>query len=165
MTVGTESARARVRAALGALDLAATAHRRAMRRRLRVGEEELSALLYLAHHGGVPQRRLACASALSRSGAGAMIQRLEERGYVQRETDPSDRRLRVVTLSPAGRERIDDAYADFDAALDGRGDDQLDALAELLTALAQAAHAPHEPAADDSTRAPDDGEPIWRRWA
>jgi uncharacterized membrane protein len=64
-----------VRRSLAALELAAIRHRRDVRRQLRVGEEELSALLYLAHHGGALQHELARVTSLSRSGAGAMLQR------------------------------------------------------------------------------------------
>ena|ERR1700752_2196742 len=76
---------------------------------------ELAALLYLAHHGSVPQRRLAEITALSRSGAGAMIQRLEQDGLVERRSDPADRRLRFVELSAEGRRRLrgDDAPSVF----------------------------------------------------
>jgi len=37
------------------------------------------------------------------------IDRLKQRGLVERETDPSDRRGALVTLTPAGRTRVDAA--------------------------------------------------------
>jgi len=159
----TATPEARVRRALAALELAAIRHRRDVRRRLRVGDEELSALLYLAYHGGVAQRRLAEVTSLSRSGAGAMIQRLEERGYVQRRTDAADRRLRLVELSPAGREQVEHAYGELTAAagrlLADRAPAELEALARLLDALAGAA--PPALAVEAHSSA---GDPIWRRW-
>ena len=106
----------RARRALAALELGTIRRRHGARRALRIGEEELSALLYLAHHGGVTQQRLADATALSRSGAGAMIQRLEERDLVVRSTDATDRRLRLVDLSPGGRARLEQAYGLYDDA-------------------------------------------------
>jgi DNA-binding MarR family transcriptional regulator len=156
-----------VRRALAALELAAIRHRRGVRRDLRVGDEELSALLYLAHHGGVAQRRLADVTSLSRSGAGAMIQRLEERGFVQRRTDPADRRLRLVELSPPGRERVELAYREFATAaaqlLAECPPAEVAALARLLDGLAGAAHS-----VDDErvlANSPHSaGEPIWRHW-
>lgn len=141
--------------ALAALELAAIQHRRAMRKRLRVGEEELSVLLYLAHHGAVPQGRLADVTGLSRSGAGAMVQRLEDQGYVERRTDSADRRLRVVELSIAGRsvierdafeERIERLLADCDPDVVGR----------FIAGLAE------EPAQTSPDTDADD--PIWRAW-
>ena len=141
--------------ALAALELVAIQHRRAMRKRLRVGEEELSTLLYLAHHGAVPQGRLTNLTGLSRSGAGAMVQRLEEQGYVERRTDPADRRLRVVELSTVGRSvigrdafeaRIERLLADCDA----------DAVGRFIAGLAE------EPSQASPAAAA--GDPIWRAW-
>src|SRR5919107_2034407 len=106
-----------VRQALAALELAAIRHRRAVRRRMRVGDEELSALLYLAHHGSVLQRDLGRMTSLSRSGAGAMLQRLEERGYVRRRTDRADRRLRLVELSAEGQADMEREYGELTTRL------------------------------------------------
>jgi DNA-binding MarR family transcriptional regulator len=158
-----------VRQALAALELAAVRHRREVRRRLRIGDEELSALLHLSHHGGVAQGRLAEVTTLSRSGAGAMIQRLEHDGFVQRRTDPGDRRLRRVELSPAGRERMAQAYGELDHAaqtlLADRPAAELDALARLLDGLADAARAAGgEDGAIASAAQSGSGDPIWRRW-
>jgi DNA-binding MarR family transcriptional regulator len=149
-----------VKRALAALELTAIQHRHATRRRLRVGDDELSALLYLAHHGAVPQGRLADVTALSRSGAGAMVQRLEDHGYVERRTDPADRRLRVVELSAAGRTllgcddpaftaRIERLLADHDA-------DVVAALGRFIAGLAE----------DRDQASPDTAavDPIWRAW-
>ena len=160
---------AKVQRSLAALELATVRYRGRVRRRLNVGDEELTALLYLAHHGGAPQRRLAQVTTLSRSGAGAMIQRLEQDGFVERRTDPEDRRLRLVELSPGGRERIDDAYHDLTKATDGLLADlpaaELDLLALLLDTLAGAAQATHGEDDATSLSPPADRDPIWRRWA
>jgi DNA-binding MarR family transcriptional regulator len=169
MTDPAPSSTDTVRQARSALELATVCHRREVRRRLRIGDEELSALLYLAHHGGVPQGRLAELTTLSRSGAGAMIQRLEHDGFVRRRTDPSDRRLRRVELSHAGRERMTQAYGELDAAtqtlLADRSPAELDALAGLLHGLAAAAWAAggEDIAAATATQS-GSGDPIWRRW-
>jgi DNA-binding MarR family transcriptional regulator len=157
-----------VRAALAALELAGIHYRRDARQALRIGEEDLAALLYLAHHGGVTQGRLADATSLSRSGTGALVQRLQERGYVARATDATDRRLRLISLTPAGRARLDEAYAGFEAALEralsGRGRDELETLA---TTLAEIAATTTAPAGNARPLAPpaDAGERIWSRWA
>lgn len=160
---------AEFRRSLAALELATLRHRGAVRRRLNVSEEELCTLLHLVHHGGTPQRRLAELTTLSRSGAGAMLQRLEHDGLVQRRTDPDDRRLRFVELAPSGRERLDAAYAELDAAtgplLAQLADADLTALAELLAAVAEATM---EALGDDereSRAAADEPDPIWERWS
>jgi DNA-binding MarR family transcriptional regulator len=151
--------------ALAGLELAALRHHRVVRARLNIGEEELAALLYLARHDGVPQRRLPEITNLSRSGAGAMIQRLEQDGFVERRSDPTDRRLRFVELSAAGRERLRDAYRELGEAVERALADGapggLELLAGLLDGLADAVdeHGAH----DAALAAPHD--PIWRRWA
>lgn len=159
---------ARVRRALAALELAAVRHRGAVRQRLGLSEEELTALLHLAHHGDVPQGRLAGVTALSRSGTGAMVQRLEQAGLVERRADPQDRRLRRVALSPAGREHIERAYAPFDAAaaalLAGRPEAEAERLERMLEDLAAAAAEPPRAPPEEPAATPP-GEPIWRRWA
>jgi MarR family transcriptional regulator, lower aerobic nicotinate degradation pathway regulator len=158
-----------VRQALSELELASVRYRGRVRRQLNVNDEELSALLYLAHHGGVPQRQLGELTTLSRSGAGAMIQRLEQDGFVERQTHPDDRRVRLVELSAAGRARLRDAYADFDAMaenhLAGHAPVELDAFVTLLRELAAAAQVPlgdPDPATAASSRM---GDPIWRNWS
>ena len=169
LTPIAEARAAQVRQALSALELAAVRYRGRVRRRLNVSDDELSVLLYLAHHGGVPQRQLGELTMLSRSGAGAMIQRLEQDGFVERHTHPDDRRLRLVELSPAGHTRLRDAYADFDAVteahLAGHAPDELTAFADLLRELASATQVQlGDP--DPATAVPSGtGDPIWRHWA
>ncbi|WP_053227733.1 MarR family winged helix-turn-helix transcriptional regulator [Solirubrobacter soli] len=147
--------------ALAGLELAALRHHGVVRRRLNVGEEELTALLYLAHHGSVPGRRVAEITGLSRSGAGAMIRRLEEDGFVTRRNDPADRRVRFVELSATGRSRLRDAYREVDEAterfLADRPPEAMSLLAGLAEALADAA-------GGDDTVALVSPDPVWRRW-
>ena len=160
---------AKVQRSLAAFELAAVGYRGRVRRQLNVGDEELTALLYLAHHGGVPQRRLAEITTLSRSGAGAMIQRLEQDGFIERRTHPSDRRLRLVELSTAGRARVHDAYRDLTDAterlLADSPEADLEPLARLLDGLAGAAHAANGENDEDPLSPPAEGDPIWRHWA
>jgi DNA-binding MarR family transcriptional regulator len=152
-----------VRQALAALELAGLQHRRGVRQQLRVGDEELTALLHLAYRGPVTQGTLGEATGLSRSGVGAMVQRLEEHGYVQRSTDPHDRRLRLVALSDAGRDALGTAYGDLwratTALLEASAPDHLETLVRVLHGLAGASApaAEIEPAREELL-------PAWRRW-
>jgi DNA-binding MarR family transcriptional regulator len=161
--------KAKVHRSLAALELAAVRYRGGVRRRLNVGDEELTALLYLAHHGGVPQRRLAEITTLSRSGAGAMIQRLEHDGYVERRADPGDRRLRLVELSTTGRDRVDGAYRELTDAtehvLAENTPAELDLLARLLDGLVRAADTSSGEDQAEPQRAAAEGDPIWRHWS
>ena len=67
------------------------------------------------------------------------IDRLEQRGLVRREPDPTDRRGVRVVLTDAGRKTVDDAVFDLVAreheVLETLPADQQDALASLLRAL------------------------------
>jgi DNA-binding MarR family transcriptional regulator len=160
---------ARLQHSLAGLELALTGHRRDVRRRLRVSDEELTVLLHLAHDGGARQPRLAALTGLSRSGTGALVQRLELARLVARRTDPDDRRLRRVELTSAGRAMLDDATRGLQGAL-GRLTDQRDAatltaverlLEELAAELDALATEPRTatPAHDAEL------DPVWRRWA
>ena len=157
-----------VRRALAGLELAALRHRSAVKRVLGVGDEELCALLHLVQHGGASQRELAELTTLSRSGTGAMLQRLEQHGLVERRPQPGDRRARVVELSAAGRERMRRAYRELDAALAAAlpEDTDLEALTRLLDRLRHAAVQARAELGDASPAPPPPppGEPIWRRW-
>ncbi len=48
----------------------------------------------------------------------AAIDRLERKGMVERQDDPSDRRARIVHLTPSGRQVIECAFADHEAAME-----------------------------------------------
>jgi DNA-binding MarR family transcriptional regulator len=154
---------------LAGLELALTGHRRNVRRRLRVSDEELTVLLHLAHHGGARQPRLAALTGLSRSGAGALVQRLEQSRLVERRTDPDDRRLRRVELTSTGRARLSDATRGLQDAIARLAEthdaaslaavqrvlDDLSAALGALTAEPRAAASAHDAEVD----------PVWRLWA
>jgi len=153
---------------LAGLELALTGHRRDVRRRLRVSDEELTVLLHLARDGGARQPRLAELTGLSRSGTGALVQRLEQARLVERRTDPSDRRLRRVELTSAGRAHLQDARRSLQDAIARLTDTHdpatlagaerlLDDLTAELEALAQ----PRPTAAAHDAEL----DPVWRRWA
>jgi DNA-binding MarR family transcriptional regulator len=154
---------------LAGLELALSGHRRDVRRRLRVSDEELTVLLHLAHDGGARQPRLAALTGLSRSGTGALVQRLEQAGLVERRTDPSDRRLRRVELTSAGRTHLQDARRGLNDAIAKltktsdpeavasveRLQNELAAELDALAAEPRAAAPAYETELD----------PVWRRWA
>jgi DNA-binding MarR family transcriptional regulator len=153
--------------ALARLEIAFIRHRRGVRRRLGVGDDELSVLRYLAYEGDVPLARLATTTTLSRSGLGALVQRLEERGLVERRTATDDRRLRRVRLSARGRERLSGAYHALDAAagalLSGAAPADAARLEQLLDALAWEAEA-LAGAGDEPAAAEPPADPVWRSW-
>ncbi len=76
------------------------------------------ALINLAHSAG-PLRMsdIADRLVLSKGGTTKVIDRLETLGYVQRRSDPVDRRATVVELTDAGRQAMDEARAVIDEGL------------------------------------------------
>jgi DNA-binding MarR family transcriptional regulator len=60
--------------------------------------------MLIALQGGVSidQASLARLLGLDRSTTGLVVTNLEERGFIERKTDPGDRRRRMLTITPAG---------------------------------------------------------------
>jgi len=56
--------------------------------------------------GPLSQREIAARLHVTEQSVGRMLPGLQERGYIDREPHPGDRRRRVVTLSVAGREAL-----------------------------------------------------------
>jgi DNA-binding MarR family transcriptional regulator len=69
------------------------------------------------------------------SNATWLVDRLEERGYVERRPHPSDRRVRTVAITPAGievRAEIESKLYEAPAAFDALTPKELDTLRTLL---------------------------------
>ncbi len=71
---------------------------------------EASLLAYVAEHGALSQTRIAKSLGLGRAATGALIDVLEQRELVQRETDPDDRRVWLVEVTIAGKELVEEGY-------------------------------------------------------
>jgi DNA-binding MarR family transcriptional regulator len=85
-------------------------------------------------------KQVAEAATIDAPAATVAVNDLEDRGLVVRETDPTNRRCKVVSLTDAGREMvqvidgIDDPAPDALAALDDR---ELKALKAIIDKLAK----------------------------
>ena len=88
---------------------------------IRVSRQRVLSLL--SQRGEMPQRELREALGVQAGSFSELAARLEERGFLTREKDPSDRRRILLRLTDAGRER---------AARDAQARDQ-----ELFCALNQ----------------------------
>lgn len=118
--------------------------------RLGVSMTQLHVMSMLDRHGDMPMSRLAEMIDVSLSNATGLVDRMEERGYLQRVRVPDDRRVVLVRLSDTGRKLLDDIEVlrteVLRAVLDRLEPDQLDGLArataDLRGALAAVAGAP-----------------------
>jgi DNA-binding MarR family transcriptional regulator len=102
----------------------------------------MKTLMVLSPDEAKPMGALAEILHCDASNATWLVDRLEERGYVERRSHPSDRRVRTVALLPAGIEvraqieaKLYEAPPEFEA-LDA---DELDTLCRLLRKVAPTA--------------------------
>jgi DNA-binding MarR family transcriptional regulator len=69
---------------------------------------QLHIMNLLERHGEMPMSRLAEMIDVSDSNATGLIDRVEERGFVERTRVPTDRRMVMVRLSDAGRQMLEE---------------------------------------------------------
>ncbi len=106
-----------------------------------VGGSRPAWLILLAIVSGAATTQAAIAEHVGITGATLVhhLDRLEQAGLVVRSVDPSDRRIRTLSLTVAGRQsflNMRDAAAAFDARLrQGMSDAQAQTLRRLLTRL------------------------------
>lgn len=100
---------------------------------------DFGALETLLHKGPLPVNTLGRKLLLTSGSITTAIDRLERRGLVERRNDPSDRRARVVHLTPPGRRLIQKAFAahaaDMERAVSGIPAVERAALVESLKKL------------------------------
>lgn len=106
-----------------------------------LGDEGLSPRLFSAlslvvQFPNITQSGLARMLGIERSGMVAMIDELEQRGYLARSTVPGDRRVQALVPTAAGRSALDEARAAVRAheatLLSVLSDDEKDTLIGLL---------------------------------
>ena len=71
---------------------------------------EASLLASVAEHGSLSQTQIAKSLGLGRAATGALVDALQERELVRRETDPDDRRVWLVEVTIAGKELVEKVY-------------------------------------------------------
>jgi DNA-binding MarR family transcriptional regulator len=96
---------------------------------------QVTALLTLVPGEAAPMRSLAVRLDYDASNLSVLIDRLERRGAVERRSDPGDRRVKALVLTPEG-ERLRAAFwralTEDPGALAPLGDTDLRALARIL---------------------------------
>jgi len=127
------------------LELERRSKARALRSQVgRLADENLTmhqfrTLALLGLDGEMPTTALAEALGAKAPVATGIVQRLVERGFVERADDPNDRRVHLVRLSKQGEEFLSDAFEEMDRVSSERigalTDAQLAAYAEILEAF------------------------------
>jgi MarR family transcriptional regulator, lower aerobic nicotinate degradation pathway regulator len=79
---------------------------------------QYSALLAVRNHDGIDQTTLMKIIAFDRSTIGEVMKRLEKKRLVKRVTSASDRRTRLLTITPSGRKLLARVKKAVDAAQD-----------------------------------------------
>lgn len=128
--------------------------------RLGISMTQLHVMHLLERHGELAMSRLAETLDVSVSAATGLIDRVEERGFVERIRVPEDRRIVLVRITEAGRQMLEDVeilrVGIIQQVLDELDAAQLagvaSAMADLRVAVASAltdpqsgAHHIHEP--------------------
>jgi MarR family transcriptional regulator, 2-MHQ and catechol-resistance regulon repressor len=85
---------------------------------LGIGFSDFAALEVLLHKGPTPVNEIGRLVRLTSGSITSAVDRLEQKGLVERRTDAADRRTRVVHLTEAGRKLISCAFADHEAAME-----------------------------------------------
>jgi MarR family transcriptional regulator, 2-MHQ and catechol-resistance regulon repressor len=85
---------------------------------LGLGLSDFGVLEVLLHKGPLPVNTLGASIRLTSGSLTAAVDRLEQKGLVERRDHPEDRRARVVHLTKAGRNLIECAFADHEAAME-----------------------------------------------
>jgi DNA-binding MarR family transcriptional regulator len=127
--------------ALERCERAGAYHRAARARQLGVPQIEVAALEHLRIPGGLTPGELGHRLGLTSGGVTALTGRLIDAGYVTRKPHPDDGRMRVLTITPAGEERLDEHLAPVrepvEEAVADLTDAGVDALVRVLGDLAE----------------------------
>jgi DNA-binding MarR family transcriptional regulator len=110
--------------------------------RLGISMAQLHVMHMLEGHGELAMSRLAEMLDVSFSAATGLVDRVEERGFVERIRVPEDRRVVLVRITPAGRQMLDDVElvraALIEKVLDQLDDRQLAGVASAMADLRMA---------------------------
>ena len=75
---------------------------------------QYAALVAIRAYPGVDATRLSTLIAFDRSTLGDVLERLEAKGWVRRSPSPSDRRVKILHLAPAGQDKLQEVEAAVD---------------------------------------------------
>ena len=99
----------------------------------------VAVLALLDRHGVMRMSRLAELLAVDMSVTSRHVAHVAGRGWIERLPDPADKRSRILSLTPAGRTRLDELYLATTQLLADRlghwSDDEVGQLIQLLNRL------------------------------
>ncbi len=111
----------------------------ASKNRIKLCDSDFRVLEALLHKGPLPVNVIGEKVELTTGSITTAIDRLESKSLVVRKHHPSDRRIRVVELTPRGRRLIEKAYAlhriDMEKAVSGLSGAERAVLVDLLKRL------------------------------
>ncbi|MFE2278932.1 MarR family winged helix-turn-helix transcriptional regulator [Streptomyces sp. NPDC059454] len=121
-------------------------------------------LTLLGRHGGMRMSRLAELLSVDMSVTSRHAAHLAGRGWIERSPDPADKRSRILRLTPAGQDQLDELFRRttqlLAERLDDWSDDEVGRLTQLLTRLrnsfgdCRAVPRPASPTPERTTRTP-----------
>ena len=101
-----------------------------------INESQCFLLVEIGRKPGICVKELAAVLRLDKSGVSRGVEELVQKGYVNREPSPEDRRSVVLSLTDNGKARFDrienDMYEKFRAVLSHMDPDRLDQILESL---------------------------------
>jgi DNA-binding MarR family transcriptional regulator len=151
-----------LRELLRRVELAGQYQRAARARQTGEHQVELAALEHLSALGGMTPGELGHRLGLTSGGVTALAGRLITAGYVARAAHPDDRRMKVLTATPAGdahvADQVEPVLAPADRLLAGLPDADAALLARLLESLAAVKE--HAAAATPGPEPERSGEPY-----
>ncbi len=94
-------------------------------------------LMILVHENGISHSKIASELRISTAAASKVIKRMEQDGFVLRETDNEDERVSRVFLQPKGQamaEKVHSTFLELDSTMfDGFTDEEIKELQILLS--------------------------------
>lgn len=98
-----------------------------------------TAIMHVSQNPGATQTQLADIMQIGRAAAGKMLDRLEEKDWIERRPDPSDNRVRRVysrnKIDPLHKVIPNAAIKLYDEFYAGLSDEQLDQLHDMLMVM------------------------------
>ncbi|MEV5932475.1 MarR family transcriptional regulator [Streptomyces sp. NPDC052079] len=123
-----------------------------------------SVLTLLGRHGAMRMSRLAELLSVDMSVTSRHVAHLAERGWIERSPDPADKRSRILRLTPAGQERLDELFRRTTELLAERlgdwSDEEVGRLTQLMARLrdsfgeGRTVPRPAPPAGEEALRTP-----------